>query len=61
MATYTAMAGLSVGHCKAFVVRAAERAAIQFRVTIYPHIRQRQLRIPNISAALNCGKLDLRR
>ena len=33
MATYTAMADFSVGHCKAFVVDAAERAGIQFRVT----------------------------
>ena len=33
MATYTAMAGFSVGHCQAFVVHAAEVAAIQFRVT----------------------------
>ena len=33
MATYTAMAGFSAGHCIAFVVYAAERAAIQFRVT----------------------------
>jgi hypothetical protein len=33
MATYTAMAGFSVGHSKAFVVHAAERATIQFRVT----------------------------
>jgi aminoglycoside phosphotransferase (APT) family kinase protein len=43
MATYTAMAGFSVGHCKAFVVHAAERAADSVqgnhRVTIYPRTR----------------------
>ena len=56
------MAGFSAGHCKAFFARAAELAAIQFRVTQGNHLPSDTAATtanPNISATLKCGKLDL--